>query len=344
LRFVIALLFASFAPQTPNAFPPLGIIDFYGLRTIPQDKVLGALPYHVGDTILIDQFKSQKQTVQQQIASQLHVRGAFLTLVCCTSDRKSMLYVGIEEANSACLGFKPSPSGTVRLTGDVLNAGRDFDVALQNSVLKGNVSEDDSQGHALDGDPDVRVIQLRIVILADAHLENLKDVLENSSDSGQRALAAQVLGYVKNKQAIVPDLVTAMRDSDPNVRNNAARALLVFAEFSPKPATPKIKISWQPFIDLLNSCVWSDRNKSSGALAQLSETRDPVLQSELRQKALPSLIEMAQWKSIGHAWFSLMILGRIGGLTDDEIQKDLDREDRTQVVAAAIAATKTGQK
>jgi len=341
MRFVVALLIASLSPQTPDAFPPLGIIDFYGLRTIPQESVLGALPYHVGDTILIDQFKSQKQAVQQQIASRLHLRGAFLTLVCCTNDRKSMLYVGIEETNSACLEFKSSPSGTVQLTEDVLSAGRDFDAAFHKAVREGDASEDDSQGHALDGDPDVRAIQLRFVSLADGHLADLKDVLENSSDSEQRALAAQVLGYVKNKQAIVSDLVAAMRDSDPDVRNNAARAFLVFAEFSPKPPTPKIKISWQPFIDLLSSCVWSDRNKSSGALAQLTETRDPVLLSELRQKALPSLIEMAQWKSIGHAWFSLMILGRIGGLTDDEIQKHLDRGDRERIITTAIATTKT---
>jgi hypothetical protein len=46
----------------------------------------------------------------------------------------------------------------------------------------------------------------------------------------QRALAAQVLGYVSDKQAVVGDLVQAMSDPFDDVRNNAMRALLVFVE------------------------------------------------------------------------------------------------------------------
>lgn len=125
----------------------------------------------------------------------------------------------------------------------MLRAGSDFDAAFHRSILKGNLGEDDSQGHALDEDPDVRAIQLRFVVLADVHLANLKSVLHNSSQGQQRALAAQVLGYVKDKQAIVADLVAAMRDHDPDVRNNSMRALLVFTEFSPKPPVQKIKSS-----------------------------------------------------------------------------------------------------
>jgi hypothetical protein len=218
-----------------------------------------------------------------------------------------------------------------------LHAGRDYDIAFQHSILKGNFAEDDSHGHALDLDPEVRAIQMRFVLLADDHLARLKAVLHNSSDGQQRALAAQVLGYVSDKQAIVPELVAAMRDPDPAVRNNSTRALLVFAKFSPKAPAQKIKISPQPFIELLNSCIWSDRNKSSGALAQLTEKRDPVLLTEICNQALPALLEMASWKYLGHAQFSLLILGRIGGLTDQEIQKDLDQGNRASVIAAAQA-------
>jgi HEAT repeat protein len=190
----------------------------------------------------------------------------------------------------------------------------------------------------LDKDPGVRAIQLQLVQFADVHLANLKDVLHNSSDSHQRAIAAQVLGYVKDKQAIVPDLVAAMSDSDPDVRNNASRALLVFAAFSPKPPASKINVPPEPFIRLLNSCVWSNRNKSAGALAQLSEKRDPAVLTELCKQALPALIEMANWKFSGHAFDSLQILGRIGGLSDDAIQKRIAQGDRASIVAAAREA------
>jgi HEAT repeats len=339
MMYLLTLLFTLLTPQSPDAFPVLGIIDFYGLRTVPEAQLLQTLPYHLGDTIPIDQFKSQKHVVEQKLASLPGVAGAYLTLVCCahdgTHDRKSILYVGIEEANTPCQKFQPAPAGSVRVTQDVLGAGRDFDVTFHKSILKGNFAEDDSQGHALDRDPDVRAIQLRFVVLADVHLANLKDVLHNSSDSEQRALAAQVLGYVKDKQAIVADLVAATRDPDSDVRNNATRALLVFAEFSPKPPVQKINIPPEPFIEMLNSCVWSDRNKSSGALAKLAEKRDPALLAEIRNQALPSLLEMASWKYLGHAWYSLMILGRIGGLSDDEIQKDLEQGNSASVVAAA---------
>jgi hypothetical protein len=332
---ILAFLFAFLATQSPDAFPPLGIIDFYGLHTVPEAQLLQALPYHMDDSIFVEQFKSQKHAVEQKLASLPGVSGAYLTLVCCTQNRKSILYVGIEEADRPCEKFQPAPTGSVKLTEDVLSAGSDYDVAFQKSILKGNFAEDDSQGHALDLDPDVRAIQLRFVVLAETQLAHLKDVLHNSSDGQQRAFAAQVLGYVKDKQAIVPDLMAAMRDPEPDVRNNSTRALLILAEFSPKAPAQKIKISPRPFIELLNSCIWSDRNKSSGALAQLTEKRDPALLSEIRNQALPSLLEMANWKYLGHARFSLMILGRICGLTDAAIQKDLDQGNRARVIAAA---------
>jgi hypothetical protein len=91
---------------------------------------------------------------------------------------------------------------------------------------------------------------------------------------------------------------------------------------------------------MLNSCIWSDRNKSSGALAQLTEKRDFALLAEIRNEALPSLLEMASWKHFGHAVYALMILGRIGGLTDDEIQKNLDQGNRESIVAAATKPQK----
>jgi hypothetical protein len=91
---------------------------------------------------------------------------------------------------------------------------------------------------------------------------------------------------------------------------------------------------------MLNSCTWSDRNKSAGALEQLTEKRDPALLAEIRDQALTSLVEMAAWKSLGHAWDSLMILGRIGGLTDADIKKDLAQGNRRKVVAAAQTAAK----
>lgn len=129
-----------------------------------------------------------------------------------------------------------------------------------------------------------------------------------------------------------------MRDADSDVRNNAARALVVFAEYSPKPSTQKVNVPPEPFTGMLKSYVWSDRNKSAAALAQLSARHDPKLLSQLREEALPALFEMASWKYLGYACYSLEILGRLAGLSDGTIQNAPTRGDRMAIIAAAKEA------
>ena len=82
-----------------------------------------------------------------------------------------------------------------------------------------------------------------------------------------------------------------------------------------------------PFVDLLNSIDWPDRNKSSAALLQLTEGRDPALLNDLRSRALDSLIEMARWKSPGHAYMPFFILGRVAGMSEDAIAAAWERRD-----------------
>jgi hypothetical protein len=66
--------------------------------------------------------------------------------------------------------------------------------------------------------------------------------------------------------------------------------------------------------------------------------RDPATLAEIRAKALPSLVEMARWKAIGHAQPALFLLGRIGGMSEDNIQAAIDRGDREAVISAGIKA------
>jgi hypothetical protein len=48
------------------------------------------------------------------------------------------------------------------------------------------------------------------------------------------------------------------------------------------------------------------------------------------------LIEMARWKSDGHAMPALMILGRIGGQSEDAIQAAWARGERESIISAAL--------
>lgn len=254
---------------------------------------------------------------------------------CCTPEGKSTLYVGVQEKNTTCMTFSAAPQGSVRLADDVVRAGNDFQAAWEKAIISGDAAEDDSKGYALNHNAAVRAVELRFVTLARLHLANLRDVLQHSADAEQRALAAQVLGYAEDRQSVTGNLIAATRDPSSNVRNNATRALMVFARYSRTPAGAGLHISSQPFIEMLNSCIWTDRNKSSLALAELTEQRDPKLLSEIRQEALPSLMEMAQWKLMGHAGPSLSILGRIGGLSEKQIERDIETGNRQAILSAA---------
>jgi hypothetical protein len=149
-------------------------------------------------------------------------------------------------------------------------------------------------------------------------------------------LAAQVLGYADDKQAVVDDLVHAMTDPSEAVRNNSMRALIVFGEMVPGANRRTPQIPHEPFIAFLHSPVWTDRNKASGALKALSARRNPKLLATLRKDALGPLVEMARWKSDGHARPSFVILGRIAGYSDDAAQAAWDRRERELVIAAAL--------
>lgn len=204
------------------------------------------------------------------------------------------------------------------------------------AIQHGDVAEDRSQGHSLVADPTTRAVQERFISYANRDLVQLRLVLRSSSDAAHRALAAQILGYAPDKQAVVDDLVYAMTDLSDVVRNNAMRALLVFAEIGPKAGSAAPRIPDEPFIAFVHSPVWTDRNKASGALMTLSAGRNPMLLSTLRKNALRPLVEMARWKSDAHAKAACILLGRIAGYLDDAAQAVWERGERELAIAAAL--------
>ena len=330
LIFLALLLRASQDPQ----FPPIGIIDFYGLRSISERQVIESLQIKEGDSL-----SEEPKEAKRRLESLPGVAEAHIGLVCCDAG-KSILYIGIREEGAPSLQFRPAPQGKVRLPQDVAQAEDDFQKAWSDAILKGNSGEDDSLGHALANDPSARAQQERFVTLAARDLKLLRNVLRHSADPEHRALAAQVIAYTANKQAIVNDLIEAMRDPAEGVRNNATRALAVMAGAARQTTRPPIKIPVRPFIEMLNSIEWTDRNKSSWALIRLTDKRAPAVLSELRQKALPSLVEMARWKSSGHAYASFFLLGRAAGFPEDEISAAWERGDRASFIETAVKRAK----
>jgi len=328
----------SRSPAASAGQPPIGIVDFYGLRTISVAEARQALRIKEGDVIPgAEGLERFKQDAEQRLESLPRVGEARLNFVCCNAD-KTILYVGIREKGTPALAYRTSPQGKVRLPEDVRKAGDDFQHAFMEAVEKRDFQEDDSQGYALDHYPAVHAVQEHFVILAAKNFSVLRDVLDNSSDPHERALAAQVIAYGGNRQAAAQDLAEAVHDPDGEVRNNATRALWLMARYAEKHPESHITISAEPFVDMVNSIDWTDRNKSSLVLVPLTESRDPALLRLLGKDALPSLVEMARWKAEGHAFGACVILGRIANLEEDTLKKQCS-SDREAVISAAVKSS-----
>lgn len=322
---------------TNGQTPPIGIIDFYGLRNISEQQARQALQIKKGDAL-----PDSRDEAQRRLEALPNVQQARLNFVCCDAG-KAILYVGINEKGTPTLQFRPAPQGTIRLPDNMVRTGEALAHAVTRAVERGDAGEDDSQGHALSHNPEAHALQERFITFAAQDFKLLRAVLREAADAQQRALAAEIIAYAPNKRDVVKDLVYGMGDPDRGVRNSSMRALGIIARFALHAPKQRIKVPMEPFVEMLNSIEWTDRNKSSFALFQLTEKRDAALLSSLRRHALQSLVEMARWKSLGHAQLPFFILGRVGNLSEEEIWKawnSSNRESLIERVLKSVGATR----
>ena len=99
-----------------------------------------------------------------------------------------------------------------------------------------------------------------------------------------------------------------------------------------RPAAAQ-RIPLEPFLRLLRSGGWADHNKASLLLANLTRNREPRVLAALRAEALEPLLEMAKWRSPGHAFAALEILGRIAGIEEDALMKMLEDGEANAILA-----------
>lgn len=131
--------------QAQDVPPPLGTIDFYGLRTISESEVRNLLPLKEGFDFTGE--LPDSDTVVSEMADALGVARVELSLICCNDDGLSQLYVGIQETDRANDLYYSAPTGDVRLPPAIVE---NFDVFLDRmmqSVFSGEATEDRSQGH-----------------------------------------------------------------------------------------------------------------------------------------------------------------------------------------------------
>jgi len=246
-----------------------------------------------------------------------------------------MLFIGVAETDAPIPAFHAAPTGRIRLPAEIMKRDSVFQERLMDAMRGGRSAEVDSGGHEFFTDSALNEIQHEYLRYAATRIPMLRQVLTNSADARNRALAAELLDYAPDVRTVIPDLVAAIRDPDDGVRNAAMRALWVIAAHGQKEPAAGIRVPAEPFIDMLWSLHWTDRNKASTALWQLTATRDAALLSKLRARALRPLIDIARWTDTGHAIPGLVLLGRIEGMTDEAIFAAVQRGDRAGIITGA---------
>ena len=288
--------------------PRIGRIEFYGLRKVSETRVRKALGLNPGDEL-----PRSKAAVEERLTDVPGVVQAHLEATCC-DEGKVVLYVGVEEKGAPHFDLRTPPDTDLDLPAEITTAYKEFLAAVNEAVRRNAAAEDLTNGHSLMADPDCRDIQLKFVALAQKHLEDLRRVLRNSGDDEQRAIAAYVIGYAPRKRQVVDDLQYALKDVDDTVRSNAIRALAAVAVYAKLNPEAEVKIAPTWFIEMLNSVAWTDRNNAAVALVNLTESRDPSALDQIRQRALPAVVEMARWQYLQHALPAYILLGRVAGM------------------------------
>jgi len=334
LFLLIAVSHGLLSAQTSIAPPRVGVLEYYGLRKISPGRIQRVLATREGDP-----FPHSKGDVEERLEKIPGVVRSHLEAVCC-DEGKAILFVGIEEKGAAHFEFRTAPDGEVRLTDQILEAHREFLAAVESAARAGAASEDLRSGHSLMADPAARSLQERFAAIADRDLPLLKDVLRSSGDEEHRAIAAEIIGYAPNKRDVVNDLQQAVQDPDDSVRASAMRAFGAIAVLASQRPDLEIQISPTWFVEMLNSVIWSDRNKAVRALLNLTDRRPEKVLALIRERALPSLAEMARWKSLTHALGPYMLLGRVAGMSDRQIEDSWTQGEREAVIAKVLKSAR----
>jgi hypothetical protein len=322
-------LIVSLCACTLAARDRVGTINLYGYKGIDAEALQRALPFRTGDPYTTQIKTEARETVQQIVGRP----ATDVEAICCDQNGDLSIFIGLPGASSKPFPYNAAPTGMVRLPQELWNLQKQIDTAVHAAVLAGHAREDDSEGYALLKDPESRALELKLRAYVLEHEEEVYAVLESSSNNEHRKYAANALGYGRQSREQIAALLRASSDANDGVRDEAVRALGCLAQ---KPEMCKLIVP-DLFVGMMNSGIWTDRNKASLVLVGLTESRDPKLLARLRAEALDSIIEMARWKDEGHAGFGVAIFAHIAGAPIDKVL------DASPVSDEALRAMLPGQ-
>lgn len=334
------------APDEPRAVNeamlPIGLVEFFGLRTLEEDSLRVALGLGpeleeglAASQPVID--RAELPLLAVRLSALPGVAAARMETVCCHEGR-AILFVGIrEEGDEPRGGFRREAGGAARLPEPVLREYRDLVRGLLEAAPRQAGAGETARVDSLSADSLARAYRPRFGMLAENHLPTLREVLVGGADAEERAIAALLLAHAPDgqKSEVAADLARAMGDPDPRVRENAARSLAAIALHALQHAEEGIRMPVEPLAELLGSTVWSDREAALSLLIYLAPPGADEVLSGLRRRAWSDLAEMARWRSPGHALPAFVLLGRMAGLSDEETLQAWREGRREEVIERA---------
>jgi len=312
---------------TAQQRPTIAIIDTYGNKSFSAEKLRKELKIVEGDPL-----PPSKGDLEELLVGLKGVARANVEAICCEGG-KAIFYVGVEERGRPHLDIRPEPKNEdLKLPEDVSAIYEKLIAATAEALRQGISKEDWSQGFTLLDEPGVRGVQLQLPAVAEDHQAVLRQIVREGADPDDRRVAAAILGYGPKAQSIIEDLQLALRDPDQEVRAAALRSLgpISFYAIAHPEAEIRVLTTW--FVEMLNSVAWKDRMNAMNLLIPLTTTRDEKLIRHLRERGVPALAEMAMWKHLPHALPAYILLGRVAGLTEKEIEDSWSANQREATI------------
>ncbi|MFZ0589681.1 MAG: hypothetical protein WAM39_04310 [Bryobacteraceae bacterium] len=337
MRFVLLCslpLLLGVGLSADDLAPRVGVVEIYGARKVSLHKIRAALGVEEGSPL-----PASKGAIEEKLDKINGIVASRLEAACCVNG-KTILYVGIQEKGAPHLEFRPEPDGDITLPSEITDTYANFLDSVDQSVRLGQTGESLNLGYSLMQNSAARKCQRDFIPLVAKYLEAVHRVIRTSHDSDQRSMAAYVLQYgprgPHTSAEIVADLQYALQDVDDTVRVNAIRALTAMYVGSKLHPEQHVSIQSTWFVELLNSISWSDRHNASLALVDMTEDSDPETLQLIRERALPSVIEMARWHDLRQALPAFILAGRLAGLSKQEIDAAWVGQDHEAVLKAAL--------